>query len=89
MEQIPLLCSEILKELLVQTRGDDVVLPDCIVSDSRKLAGGCLFIAVPGSRCDGHDFIPEAEKLAAVIVHSQNLAVYHPSGTKSGVAHYQ
>ena len=81
MKQTPPLCSTVLKELLVQTRGKDVVLPADVVTDSRKLKENCLFAAVPGSRVDGHDFICEAEKKASVIVHSRDLEQYLPDIT--------
>ena len=62
--------------MLIETRGRDVYFIPDVVTDSRKLSAGCIFIAVPGSRFDGHDFIPEAEKTAAVIVHSRPLSSY-------------
>ena len=31
-----------------------------IVTDSRKIAPGCLFVALPGEKFDGHDFIDSA-----------------------------
>ncbi|MBR1950975.1 MAG: UDP-N-acetylmuramoyl-L-alanyl-D-glutamate--2,6-diaminopimelate ligase [Lentisphaeria bacterium] len=69
-------CSLILKELLIEIRGRDVPFIPDVVTDSRKLSAGCIFVAVPGSRFDGHDFIIEAEKTASVIVHSRPLQSY-------------
>lgn len=69
-------CSLILKEILIETRGRDVPFVPDVVTDSRKLRDGCIFVAVPGSCFDGHDFIVEAEKTAAVIVHSRPLQSY-------------
>lgn len=34
--------------------------------DSRKLAAGCVFFAVPGTKMDGHDFLPQAMQAGAV-----------------------
>ena len=62
MDHLPPLCSAVLKELLLKIRGKDVVLPQDIITDSRKLVDNCLFAAVPGSRVDGHIFIAEAQK---------------------------
>ena len=31
---------------------------ESITTDSRQAAKGCLFVAIPGERVDGHDFIP-------------------------------
>ena len=76
MEDLPELCSSILKEVLVETRGKDVPFVPDVVTDSRKLSAGCIFVAVPGSRFDGHNFIIEAEKTASVIVHSRPLSSY-------------
>lgn len=43
-----------------------------VVYDSRKIAGGCLFICIEGMKFDGHAFAAEAaEKGAAVLVVSK------------------
>ncbi len=36
-----------------------------VVHDSRRVEPGDVFVAVPGERFDGHDFLPEAEKRGA------------------------
>lgn len=43
---------------------------DNVCTDSRKIQQGCLFIAIPGDKFDGHDFAAKAieEGAAAVIV---------------------
>ncbi|MDE6070074.1 MAG: UDP-N-acetylmuramoyl-L-alanyl-D-glutamate--2,6-diaminopimelate ligase [Alistipes sp.] len=47
--------------------------------DSRAVVPGACFFAVPGTRCDGHDFIPAAvEKGAAAIVCRQLPDVLAP-----------
>ena len=39
-----------------------------ITTDSRELTPGCLFAAIPGTRVDGHDFIPQAAAAGAACV---------------------
>ncbi|MTJ92476.1 MAG: UDP-N-acetylmuramoylalanyl-D-glutamyl-2, 6-diaminopimelate--D-alanyl-D-alanine ligase [Desulfovibrio sp.] len=38
------------------------------VTDSREAAPGALFVCIPGSRVDGHDFVPAAVSLGASAV---------------------
>ena len=74
-------CGEILEELLLSRRGPDIPLPDGVAQDSRKVVPGGVFVAVPGSRTDGHDFIPQAEKTAAAIVLVREPRRYAPGVT--------
>lgn len=39
-----------------------------ITSDSRQVGPGCLFVAMPGSRADGHDFVADALNAGATVV---------------------
>ena len=39
-----------------------------ITTDSRKAGEGCAFAAIPGTRVDGHDFIPEVVSKGALCV---------------------
>ena len=39
-----------------------------VVTDSRRIVPGCLFVALSGERFDGHDFIGEAHARGAVAV---------------------
>jgi UDP-N-acetylmuramyl pentapeptide synthase len=39
--------------------GDDVAI-GAIVTDTRKLSPGCLFVALKGPRYDGHDYAASA-----------------------------
>ena len=49
-----------------------------VVIDSRQVSDDTLFVALPGERVDGHDFIPQAFEKGARIVLSQD-----PKKTKS------
>ncbi len=40
----------------------------CVVTDSRQAGAGCLFVALPGSRTDGHEFIADALQRGAAAV---------------------
>ncbi|MGQ9629993.1 MAG: UDP-N-acetylmuramoyl-L-alanyl-D-glutamate--2,6-diaminopimelate ligase [bacterium] len=42
-----------------------------IAYDSRRVEGGFLFVAIPGFKLDGHDFIPQAVEKGAVAVVSE------------------
>ena len=61
--------AKLIKNLPVELKGgspqQDV---DAIVEDSRIAAPGCLFVARPGVRVDGHTFIAEAVDAGAVAV---------------------
>ena len=39
-----------------------------ITTDSRKVTCGCLFVAIPGARVDGHDFIGQVIRDGAAAV---------------------
>ena len=42
-----------------QVIGDPQVSIHGVVSDSRDVTPGCLFVAIPGERVDGHDFVAD------------------------------
>jgi len=46
-------------------QGQDCIFKD-VKRDSRQVSPGTLFVAIPGARVDGHDFIHEAEARGAV-----------------------
>jgi UDP-N-acetylmuramoyl-tripeptide--D-alanyl-D-alanine ligase len=48
-----------------------VVVTGPVVADSRRVQPGCLFVAVPGERVDGHDFAARAIAAGARAVLSQ------------------
>jgi len=57
-----------------------------VAIDSRTVEPGMLFVAFPGDRADGHDFIDEAvDKGAAAVVFARNPSVGAPSGPSGGV----
>jgi len=51
----------------------------CVVFDSRKAVPGCLFVAVRGTRVDGHDYIDKAVALGASVVVSERTLSPGPS----------
>ncbi len=65
---------------IAEATGGRLILPEgmspaaentvsCVVTDSRKVSPGCLFLAMRGERVDSHEFIPECvAKGAALIV---------------------
>ncbi len=93
---------KLLAELIENTpvrevRGDSHTSVGTLVYDSRAVVPGACFFAVPGTRCDGHDFIPAAvEKGAAAIVCRQlpdvpapgvaYVAVDDPAGAMADMA---
>ena len=57
---------------------DDTSRPEAVIRDvvidSRKVGADSLFVALPGERVDGHDFIPQAFEKGARMVLSQDPA---------------
>ncbi|MBX5464290.1 MAG: UDP-N-acetylmuramoyl-tripeptide--D-alanyl-D-alanine ligase [Clostridia bacterium] len=47
--------------------GDAGALATGAAADSRELRPGDLFVALPGSRADGHDFLPQAWRAGATV----------------------
>ena len=45
---------------LVDVQGSTNLAVESVTSDSRKVAPGTLFVALPGSQSDGRAFIPQA-----------------------------
>ncbi|MDR1120312.1 MAG: UDP-N-acetylmuramoyl-L-alanyl-D-glutamate--2,6-diaminopimelate ligase [Dysgonamonadaceae bacterium] len=56
-----------------------------IHSDSRKIAAGYLFVAVPGTQSDGHDYIGKAIDSGAEVIVCQQL----PKDTKNTLSYIQ
>lgn len=59
---------ESLPEVLLVGASDVHVWITDVTYDSRKVQPGALFVAVPGQRYDGHDFVPDALSRGAVAV---------------------
>ena len=55
----------------VHDGADDVVVSAPAFVDSRKASAGGLFVALPGERVDGHDFVPAAMQGGAAAVLAQ------------------
>lgn len=59
--------NEIAAHLGLRALESDLALT-VAVTDSREAAPGALFVCIPGSRVDGHDFVPAAVALGASAV---------------------
>ena len=61
--------SQLLVGLDCERAGGDPEIT-AVVCDSRKVVPGCVFVALPGARADGHRFVPAAVEggAAAVVV---------------------
>ena len=49
-------------------KGNMELTIDDIVYDSRKAKDGVMFMAIPGSEVDGHDYISDAIKNGAKVI---------------------
>lgn len=63
LSQIASLCGGVLI-------GEDQVIKN-VVTDTRKINGGCLFVAIKGERFDGHDYAQSAMDQGAIAVLSE------------------
>ena len=60
---------------ILTSQGDMTIDVSDICYDSGRCTGGSLFVAVPGLRYDGHDFIDDAVRRGAVcVVHERDRA---------------
>ncbi|MBQ6352639.1 MAG: hypothetical protein IJJ28_05185 [Lentisphaeria bacterium] len=77
MNAMPPTLFEVIRSLVIVRCGDtaaDFALSPAIVNDSRQVEPGGVFIAIPGWKFDGHDYIPEAlERGAAGVIHERSL----------------
>lgn len=56
--------------------GDEKTEISGVVSDSRRISGGELFVPFKGERSDGHDFIPDVlEKGAAAVLTEKDIEI--------------
>ncbi len=53
--------------------GEDIAVGPDVVIDNRVATAGCLFVALPGARVDGHDFAGAAVEAGAVAVMGTRL----------------
>jgi UDP-N-acetylmuramoyl-L-alanyl-D-glutamate--2,6-diaminopimelate ligase len=66
--------GEILKGIdIISVKGESDTLVSGIEFDSRHVTRGSLFVAVKGSKTDGHDFISTAIKSGAIAVICENI----------------
>lgn len=67
---------------IISTRGSLDTEITGLTFDSRRVKGGYLFTAMPGSIVNGHKFIPSAiEKGASAVIHSEDLLEYRENIT--------
>jgi len=70
--------EEILKGIhIVSLTGDPTLVVSSVEFDSRKVTAGSLFVAVRGSKSDGHNFIKDAVTSGAVAVICEKLPEKH------------
>ncbi len=79
---------KLLQDILYQTRikqvlGSTNMAIESLVFDSRKVTSFCLFIAVRGTKVDGHNFINQAVEQGAIAVVCEDL----PDTIKEGVTY--
>jgi UDP-N-acetylmuramoyl-tripeptide--D-alanyl-D-alanine ligase len=64
---IPMKASEIAAVVHGTLHGEDLLLSEAPVIDSRQAVKGSLFLAIQGERVDGHDFVADAFARGAVL----------------------
>ncbi|PKL12315.1 MAG: UDP-N-acetylmuramoylalanyl-D-glutamate--2,6-diaminopimelate ligase [Spirochaetae bacterium HGW-Spirochaetae-8] len=67
---------------------DNSIDINAVMIDSREVAPGTLFVALPGERVDGHDFIKQAFENGAVaaMVAESHAQEFHTEAIRRGVA---
>ncbi|SIO23573.1 UDP-N-acetylmuramoyl-L-alanyl-D-glutamate--2,6-diaminopimelate ligase [Algoriphagus halophilus] len=73
------------KVSLISTTGDMEMRIQNIVFDSRKVVERSVFVAIPGTQVDGHDFIEVAIEKGATVIICEKL----PEQLKDGIAYIQ
>lgn len=64
---------ELMQPAPVEVFGDDVEVGPDVILDSRHVTPGCLFVAIPGERVDGHDFAQAAAQCGATAILATRL----------------
>ena len=72
--------KDIIKGLDCKTSGDVNVEVDNLQFDSRRVSAGTLFVAQPGTKVDGHNFIGKSVESGAVAVVCQHIPDEAPKG---------
>ncbi len=76
--------SELLKHVeVLNVLGDIDVEITGVNIDSRRIEGHHLFVAIPGTQTDGHQYIPKAIELGAAAILCEHL----PSECKTGITY--
>ncbi len=79
-----MLLQELLTAIAVEAiQGDAEVAITGLCFDSRQVASGSLFFALPGTQVDGHEFIPQAETGGAAAIVVERL----PANPSAGVCY--
>ena len=73
--------KEIIKGIDAQVRGNAEVEVSNLQFDSRRVGEGTLFVAQPGTKVDGHDYIAKAVEAGAVAVVCQHIPDDVPEAT--------
>lgn len=73
--------KDIIKGIDCEVRGNAEVEVKDLQFDSRKVTAGTLFVAQPGTKVDGHDFIGKAVDAGAIAVVCEHV----PAGIPQGV----
>lgn len=82
--------TESLEGLVVKVRGNSGAEFGPLVTDSRRVKPGCVFVAIRGETFDGHDFVEKAVELgaSAVIVERESGVSCPEFVVKSSTAAY-
>lgn len=72
--------KEIIKGIACEVRGNSEVEVKDIQFDSRKVGAGTLFVAQPGTKVDGHEYIAQSVEAGAIAVVCQHVPADVPEG---------
>lgn len=60
--------KQIAETLHLNVRGDETIIPQRVIFDSREICPGDLFVAIQGERVNGADFVEQAIRAGAVAI---------------------